>query len=165
MWGNDPTHNHRQHAKASHPFLNINSGVLCSSRTPRDLSPPPVKLGPGAGGWRYRGVRPDMSWLPHSLPPPTCLTRCSTASPGKLAMMARASMIDVSCSSRSDAAKIVLLSSWPRPTLAHRHAEGGGLCGHSSHKPPCLLQSFPHLQVPSPQGPQWEALAQRPPVP
>lgn len=146
---------------ASTPLLNINSGVLCSSVIPYDLPPPP-KLGPpGAGLEVQRGLGLIWSWLPCSLPAPTCLTRCSTASPRKLAMMPRASMIDVSCSSRSNMTKIVLQSSWPCPTLVHRHAESGGICDHSSHKPPCLLQSLPH----PPAGPQWEAFAQSPPTP
>lgn len=136
--------------------------MLCSSVIPHDLPPPP-KLDPWGGLEVQRGLGLIWLWLPRSLPPPTCLTRCSTASPEKLAVMPRASMIDASCSSRSSMAKIVLLSSWPCPTLAHRHAGGGGICDHSSHKSPCLLQSFPRLQAPSLQVHSGRPLPRVPP--
>lgn len=116
------------------PFKHQLRGAVQLCNTPWSLTTATKARSQGLEVLKASGL--IRSWLPHSLPPPTCLTRYSIASPGKLAMMPRASMIDVSCSSRSNMAKIVLLSSWPCPSLAHRHAEGGGICDHSSHKPP-----------------------------
>lgn len=87
---------------------------------------------------------------------PDPLSDPPTASPGKLAVMPRASMIDVPCSSCSDMAKIVLLSSWPCPALAHRHAEGGGVCDHSSHKPTLPISVLSSAAGFKPAGPRAE---------
>lgn len=62
--------------KASHPLLNINSGAVQLCKTP--CSPTTTTKARSQGLEVPKGSGLIRSWLPHSLPPPTCLTHSLT---------------------------------------------------------------------------------------